>query len=158
MPASRETILNALVAQLATTTFTQPIGYEQLETWAVPISRRLKLFNEIPAEQQPCLFQVEHDEDYQQSERGNSIGLPRKTILNVSLIVYFRASDEYPGGPTINYILEGIERAMAPDSPQNVYTIGGLVNKCWILGKPFKDPADIDDQGILIVPVKILIP
>lgn len=158
MPADRETVLNGLLTVLGTVTFAVPLGMRAVTTWASTPSRRLKLWNQIEPEHKPCLFQVEHDEDYQQSERGNSVGLPRKTVLDVSLVCYFKASDDEPGGPTINTIIKAIEDKFKPDSPQNTFSIGGLVYRCWIQGKVFKDPGDIDNDGILIVPVKILMP
>ncbi len=37
-------------------------------------------------------------------------------------------------------------------------TLGGLVQRVWIDGEAFRDPGDLDSQGLVIVPLKIQYP
>ena len=37
-------------------------------------------------------------------------------------------------------------------------TLGGLVHHCFIDGKVFKDPGDLDGQALIIVPITVLAP
>lgn len=151
--ASRETILDALLARLTTVQFQHQVG--GVLSWNL-LSRRLQLFDEVDKSQQPCCFQVEHEETYEQPGIGNP---PRRT-LRVSLFCYARTpSGGTVGGSLLNYMLEGIESALAPDNPATgLCTLGGQAYQCVIEGQVFKDPGDLDEQAMLIVPIRIMWP
>lgn len=123
------------------------------------VSRRVKLFHDVDkAAMQPACYQAEHDEDQQPNT-----STPGKVILSASWIIYFASSDLQPGAVTQNRILRGVRRALRslptdPGYSDRRNTLGGLVYYARIEGKIFKDPGDIDDQGMLIVPIKILVP
>lgn len=142
MATTREQVLTALFNQLQTM---QGIVYA---------SRRLKLWDAV--DQQPALFMAEHREDKTSTPRG----VPNKLLMTVSLFIYFKASDEAPGSITMNNLLDALDSILSPPAymPDNTYTIGGLVNRCWINGTVLKDPGDIDGQGVAIVPLQILFP
>jgi hypothetical protein len=136
-----ETLKNLLVSNLAQ-------DYRK-------ISRRLLLWSDVPVEDQPALFLVEHKEDFAKEGRG----LPRKQIFKASLIAYFDASDPLTvGGTLINNALDAIEAVLATPPGFEAQTLGGIVNRCWIEGEIFKVPGDIDGQAMLIVPILILTP
>ncbi len=121
-------------------------------------SRRLKLWNDVPRNERPALFQAEHAELHtRQSETSG------KRELNVSLFVYTDASDKKtPGSIELNEILDALEDALKPTGADMVFrgrqTLGGLCEHAFIDGEVFKDPGDLDDDGMLIVPIKILMP
>jgi hypothetical protein len=119
------------------------------------VTRRLKLFSDVPATQQPYLCLTEHDEEYQKTMDG----MPPILVLPVTLVMYIHTVDEVsPLSPTINAIMDAIDTFFYPDNPNGRFTLGGLVTRCWIEGKIFKDPGDLDDQGLVTVPVRILVP
>ena len=151
--ATRETILDALFQRLRGVQFSSQIsGTLQ---WRL-IDRRLRLYGEVDKSSQPCCFQVEHEEVYEQPGIGNP---PRRT-LTVSLFCYAQAPvGGTVGGSLLNYMMEGIESALAPDSPATgLCTLGGQVYQCVIEGRVFKDPGDLDEQAMLIVPIRIMWP
>jgi len=39
-----------------------------------------------------------------------------------------------------------------------VFSLGGMVDHCWVEGETLKDPGDLDGQGLIIVPLNILLP
>ena len=55
-------------------------------------------------------------------------------------------------------ILDAVQALFPADDPDRVQTLGGLVHHCFISGKLFKDPGDLDGQALIIVPIKILVP
>lgn len=125
----------------------------------VTVSRRVKLFADVASEQQPACFQAEWA-----SEEAQVTGMPYKTTLMANWIVYqCVAKDKNAlGAVENNLILGGIRKVLAP-KPIDVgfpkrNTLGGLVHHCFISGRIFKDPGDIDDQGMMVVPIKLLVP
>jgi len=155
MPALREPVFLALLAVAQSASWDTPA-----RTW-VSTSRRVKLFNEVMPSQQPALFQAEHDENIAQVSN-----MPYKQVWNATWIIYQCTGNDPMAEPTIenNLILDALFAAMVPKIQAGVSfdpkrnTLGGLVHHCYIDGDIFKDPGDIDKQGMLVVPIKILVP
>jgi hypothetical protein len=118
------------------------------------VSRRLKLWSDVPKSQRPALFVTEHREqpNYQ------SEALPTKTTLSVDLFIYIDASDRNTiPAAALNTMMDALEAALKPQpSDNNRQTLGGLVSHCRIDGAVLKDPGDLDGDGLLWVPLKIL--
>jgi hypothetical protein len=56
-------------------------------------------------------------------------------------------------------VLDAVDAAFAPDDLSGeACTLGGLVIHAWIDGAVFKDAGDLDQQAMLIVPIKLLVP
>ena len=124
------------------------------------LSRRVKLFNEVPSEMQPACFQAEHG-----TLEKQTTGMPYKTTLNATWIIYQAVSKSPEGIGAIenNIILKGVRTALAPKPNDPGFmdkrnTLNGLVYHCFIDGLLFKDPGDIDGQGMMTVPIKLLVP
>jgi hypothetical protein len=102
------------------------------------------------------MYLVEHEETDQFQGRG----LPTKRHLYVSVFCYAStASESIVGGTLLNMMLAGVEDVMAPDnSVSEVLTLGGRAEWCRIEGRIFKDPGDIDGQGLLIIPIAMMLP
>lgn len=126
----------------------------------VEVSRRVKLFSDVPSEFQPACFQAEHGTTERQVT-----GMPYKTVLEATWIIY-QCVARVPAGIGArenNLILRGVREALAP-LPQDPgfmdkrNTLNGLVYHCYIDGRLFKDPGDIDGQGMMTIPIKLLVP
>lgn len=121
-------------------------------------SRRVRLFSD--SGQQPACYQAEYADNVDQ--RTN---LAYREIWEANWIVYQQTAKEPKLIPTTenNLILGAIRKALQP-LPADVgfhderCTLNGLVHHCFIQGRIFKDPGDIDQQGMLVVPIKLLIP
>jgi hypothetical protein len=154
MTPTREAVMTALVALLETTTF---VRLATTETRFRRVSRRLKLWTDVPPSEQPALFITEHDENLAyQSE-----GLPGKTTMGCDLFIYFATGKDKNATPSIdlNHILDGIDAVLKPAAAYGFkQTLGGLVSHVRIEGKIFKDPGDTDDQGLIVIPLKIFVP
>lgn len=122
-------------------------------------SRRLRLWDQVDKGDRPALFLSENSIERigYQSET-----LPRKE-MTPNVIVYTHAPHDDPDPPAakLNRILDAIEAAIAPagrDLLTGKQTLGGLVSHVYISGDVEKDPGDLDGDGILIVPLSILVP
>ena len=141
-PPSRESVMTAFFGKLQ---ILRPVPF-------ITLSRKLKLWNETPLEEQPALFMVEHLERPHPSTRG----LPRRTEWEIELYIYARAPDQNVFGSAIlNNLLDTVEAALAPDAAENVLTLNGLVYRIWSEGEIRKDPGDLDGQAVAIFPWRI---
>jgi hypothetical protein len=153
MISSREAIISALCARLANAQFSTPIN--GLTSWAL-LSRRLRLWSDVSAADQPALFVTEHAENVV----GPGDMVPAKTTLAVDLFIYIAAGKDPNAIPAsaLNIALDALTAVLAPPPGASRQTLGGLVAHCRIEGRVIKDPGDLDGQGLAIVPVKILAP
>jgi hypothetical protein len=153
MTQSREAIMEALVARLAQAQFATPInGYD---SWAL-LSRRLKLWSDVASADQPALFVTDHGENLTYSAEA----LPVKRTLNIDLFVYVASGKDPDAIPArdLNIALDALAVCLAPDPASGRQTLDGLVTHCRIEGRIVKDPGDLDGQGLVLVPVRILAP
>ena len=154
--ASREQIMQALFALAQTVTWTDPNTGEQMTFQKT--SRRLLSFGD--AQVYPTLCQIEGDEVIAQRS-----GLPHRVTITAAWVIFHndgldRTLPNVPAA-TNNAILDAVLSVLAPagaDIPNNRNTLGGLAYRVWVEGKVLKDPGDLDGQGILVVPVKVLLP
>ena len=126
----------------------------------VTVSRRVKLFSDVPSDQQPACFQAEWA-----SEEVQASNMPYKTTLMANWIVFQAVAKDASalGAVENNHILKGIRRVLEPAPTDKGFqdrrnTLNGLVHHCFISGRIFKDPGDIDGQGMLVIPIKLLVP
>lgn len=124
------------------------------------VSRRVRLFADVPSESQPACFQAEHGDTY-----GQVTGMPYKTVLEANWIIYHCVGKDQSAIPAIenNLIIQACRAELAPKPADPGYldnrnTLNGLVHHCFISGRVFKDPGDIDDQAMIVIPIKLLVP
>ena len=152
MNVAREAVMSALVALLRGAVFAQPVNGQ---SGFVVVSRRLKLWSDVPKSQRPALFVTEHRE--QQNYQNEA--LPAKTTLSVDLLIYLDSSGRNTvSASALNTMMDAIEAALKP-APMagNRQTLGGLVSHCRVDGAVLKDPGDLDGDGLLWVPLKIFV-
>ena len=151
MTATREQAMVALFNTLKSATMADNV------TPAFKLaSRRIKLWGDVPAQQQPALFLIEtHETRMQQPPQG----MPSKLLMKASAVVYTSTPDTGIPSTAMNLALDSIERALKPDDlSRNVFTLGGIVYRCWVEGNIIKTPGDLDGQGMAIVPILMLLP
>lgn len=158
-PVNLALIKNTLLALGASVTFSTPIN--GFSTWAVPPSRRLKLWNQVDNSIQPAAFLVQHRERYEKS----GVGLTKR-YLEMGFYCYAPAGDPTSGligDDMLDIMISGFEAAFqaASDATRNEVTLNGLVYWCRINkggGLFIRDPGDLDNQAMLVLPVEILLP
>ena len=118
----------------------------------VTVSRKLKHWNDVPAEAQPALFQAQRSEVHQVVT-----GAPNKALLTLDLYVYVRTTGDDSPSTKLNNVLDGIFTALAP-SPINGRTNLGIAGVEWVKieGTIETDEGTLGDQAVAIVPVHIL--
>jgi hypothetical protein len=126
----------------------------------VTISRRICLFSDVASLQQPACFQTEWASDEVQVSN-----MPYKTTLMAAWTVFQSIAKDKKALGTVenNLIIGGCRKVLAPQPgdpgfPDKRNTLNGLVHHCFISGRIFKDPGDIDDQGMIVIPIKLLVP
>ena len=145
----REAIFAALFALVSPTS---------VYAWASTPSRRLKLWGDVPLDQRPALYQFEGvEEDVTWTNLANP-----KVVLQAKLFVYLNSKDTSVIGATqMNQVLNAIYGALIPTGPdaaaRGLQTLGGLVQWARIQGKVFRDPGDLDGDGLAIVPISMLV-
>lgn len=144
MSASREDILNALLAALATTAAFKLV------------SRRDRAPESVGMAQSPALFIVEPGEDYKRP----SPSMPPERVLNVEAIFYNDVGEDQNAIPLtdVNNALDALDLALRPTSPSNFFTLGGLAYAVWIDGKVRKSTGAKTGKAGAIVPISILLP
>lgn len=138
--ASREAVYAALLAQVATA--------QGVKT----VTRRLKHWQDVPAEEQPAVY-IEHTGEVRQQTRGQ----PARVVLECNLWVYV-ATAEQEVGPVLNPVLDAIDVVLDPvEAEGNVNTLGGVVHHCWIEGQTQIFEGDLGAEAVATIPVKILV-
>lgn len=159
MIVDEETILSTLFALTEQVTWRR--SGDASDRSFLTRSRRVKLFSDVSLSEQPACFQAEHGTTEEQVT-----GMPYKSVIEAAWVIYQAIAQEGPqieGTVENNLILGGVRAALAP-SPRDPgffdkrNTLGGIVHHCFISGRVFKDPGDIDGQGMLVVPIKVLVP
>jgi len=113
--------------------------------------RKLKHWSDVPASQQPALFQAQKNE---LAHRQQGVG----TVWTLTVDVYIYTSSTGSDFPStqLNNIADAIEAALQPDNPvRNTNTLGGLVQHCRIEGAIETDEGTLGDQAVAIIPIVI---
>ena len=142
MSASRESILNAVLAKIAATQNFVTIG------------RRNRGSNAIGPAQSPALFLLGDSERYE-----TTIKFPRKLVL-VQKLVYLNDVGPDPTlipETAINNALDALDQLLVPDYDGRC-TLGGLVYSALIKGAVKKAPGDATGKSIAIVPLELMLP
>lgn len=112
---------------------------------------------------QPALFIIAVKEHH----APRPAGVPTKLTLRGFLILYAPApvvnqdigSETQLGETTLNVLFQAIDTALMPDNlSTGKFTIGGLVEHCWIEDDTDLDPGIFTNQAAAIIPLRILVP
>lgn len=134
------------------------------DSYAYPFSsRRMKIWDDVALINKPALFL---DEEKESHERSNH---PTPAVRTLRYMVYiFTQADPSLGSDCTNVpvtqlndlfdLIDPVQGGILKpnDTMQNRQTLGGLVYDCYIEGQVVKVPGDLDNQGVLIFPVKVI--
>ena len=149
LSVNRDTVLSALFSRLSLITFSTPV--RGVSNFTI-CSRRLRHWSDVPKSERPALFMVCHGE----SSVYRAENVPAYTTMSVKLFIYTDGSDKLSVPDTdISIILDAIDRALSPGPGEARQTLGGLVSHCRIDGEILRDPGDMDDDGLIIVPILV---
>jgi len=149
---TREPIFAALFALGQSLAWTDP--ETQISQGFGYSNRRIQTSDQIPAELMPALLQGVGPEEFKVSP-----GLPPRRTLSANWLIYYKPNHTpLTTDPLTNAIMDGVESVFVPDSLNGTVTLGGLVAHAWIEGEVFKAAGDLNDQAMIVVPIKLLIP
>jgi hypothetical protein len=120
-------------------------------------SRKLRHFDSVKSAEMPALFQAQNPETYQ---RTVADGPPKRT-MHFSIWIYTADAQQPEVIPSqqINNIVDAIEAALAPSPLTGMFTLGGLVHRCWIEGTiEIYEGVTSDGKSIAIIPIAVLMP
>jgi hypothetical protein len=148
----------AIVASLSPLTLslapTANAASVSLSSGFLTTGRRLLKWTDVSS--QPALFLRSEDEESEWPQG------PLQTLtLRAEAYIYSNAGANPDVVPEtmLNNLLDAIDAAMAPDNAQSrLFTLGGLVAWCRIVGRIEKDTGDLDGQAMARVPIEILVP
>jgi hypothetical protein len=147
--ATREQIMTALVVALA--------GIQAQGVGLKAIGRRVRDPENVPGTDRPALFLTEHEDTWEKQ----AINLPPRRELNIWALLYTDVGTNENAIPMtqINYFIEAIEAALAPDTPfLNRFTLGGLVFNCMLDGNGIRAAGDTTGKSLAAIPIKIILP
>ena len=114
-------------------------------------SRRLLHWNDVPLEDQPAIFMAQGD----QTPERKSWDLPPGWNLFVNVYIYVAVPDGEAPAPVLNAVLDALEAALTPTTPNNLLTLNGLCKSCFIADTIETFEGTLGSQEVAIVPIVI---
>ena len=158
---SREQVSNALLNLLLTASFVTLNSQGQAINF-VTSGRRLRFWDEVNGSMMPALFLTELKENHVRQDLQTPA--VRTVMYHAFIYINDGANKAASVTPitTLNNILDSIDPryggVLKPDNVSNRQTLGNLVWDCYIEGEPEKMPGDLDGQGLMIIPIKVIMP
>lgn len=110
--------------------------------------------DDVPQTNQPALILCRGPQNFSQKAYGVT-----KITWRCFFLIYFRSDNlktvnTYPDQVT-DPVLDSIEQLFQPQGNDQAFTLGGLVQNCWLDGMAVADPGIVDGQAIILCPVSI---
>lgn len=161
MTVTREQVGNALLNLLLTASFVTVNSQGQAINF-VTSGRRLRFWDEVPGAMMPAIFLTEVKESHLRGDLQTPA--VRSIMYHAFIYINDGANKAAVVTPitTLNNILDSIDPVfggvLKPQTMSNRQTLGGLVYDCYIDGEPEKVPGDLDGQGLMTIPIKVIMP
>lgn len=148
--ATRQQIFTALFNLLKT--LPPPPQFSQWNTF----TQKIQQWDDYTAAQQPVMTLFRGAQNFKLTAVGTT-----RFQWKVLLLIYFRTdgfqtSNTYPDQVT-DVVLDNIEQLFTPQGNNKYFTLGGLVQNCWIDGNIYSDPAIVIDQAVVLCPISIVV-
>lgn len=121
----------------------------------ITTSRKMVLWDQLGPDQKPALYLQVPGEDHLHEQAE---GIPDVTVLTANVFIYAHVGDGQVGSTILNALLDALSTALTPNVMTGRTTLGGLVSHVWIEGTVFRDPGDLDNEAVAVVPLRILVP
>jgi hypothetical protein len=113
-------------------------------------SRRIEHWANVPPAEQPAMFQMQTAETAEVTTK-----LPTKWTFHVDLYLYAVTNDGRAPAQVLNPLIDAVCNQLKPQFCDQ--TLGGLVHRCRIAGAIRTDEGALGDQGVVIIPIEILV-
>jgi hypothetical protein len=116
-------------------------------------SRRLKHWDNVPAQEQPAWF-ISQTGEVAETESG----MPTKLKLNVEIYIYAKLQDKQDPGPVLNPLIDAVYNILNTPNPITGRNELNLNNVAYarVEGNIQIDEGTLDNQAVAIIPVVIL--
>jgi hypothetical protein len=144
---TRNQIMDALKSQLS----------DNMTTVKNFVRKYQEFSNTSLSAEMPLLMICKPKESYPQRA---ITGLPPKRTWTVEIIINISVGQDQSVIPdeTVCDIMDDLDNALRPPTGQDVLTLGGLVDHCYIMGDVVLIPGDLDGIGMIHVPLEIVVP
>lgn len=117
-------------------------------------SRKLKIYSDVTSAECPAIYQNQTGESVSQK-----INQPRITTMKCDWYLYLndKGDRQTPPSTRINDFMTSIDKLFLPDAGLATFTLGGLVQHCFINGEVRIVEGVLGDYSIAIIPINILI-
>jgi len=120
-------------------------------------TRKLRVWEEVPTEDQPALLQLQRTETIQKTK-----GLPGKWTLGIELYLYANTNQlgdtSIIASQVLNPLIDAVVNSLTIDDVMNdACTLGGLVSSCYIAGTIQTFEGNLGDQAACIIPINLVI-
>ncbi|MGO9622367.1 MAG: hypothetical protein ACLPT6_13305 [Desulfobaccales bacterium] len=122
----------------------------------VTASRRLVHWTDVPAVEQPAIYQAEMREGARRVGRG----YPAKWTLGVSLFLYVNVGNDKNAVPSmiLNPLIDAVVAQLEASASQEEQTLGGLVSSCHVDGEILiAEGGALGPQAAALIPVEIIV-
>lgn len=116
-------------------------------------SRKLKHWNDVPANQRPALFMAQANAI---AMPPAIIGQPTKWMLPVHLHIYLSTQGATSPGEVMNPIMDALDAMFSANPGRGIQTLGGLVQWARIEGTIETSEGTMGPDEIAVVPINIL--
>jgi hypothetical protein len=113
-----------------------------------------KIWSKVPPGAQPAMYLVDVGETVVQNQ---AYGLS-KYLLHFEILLYVRADASPQAIPAVflRTLRDAIDAQMQSTPPGERQTLGGVVYHAWIEGEVLVDGGILDQQCVVMIPVKVL--
>lgn len=158
---TREQIATALLNLLLTASFVT-LGSQGQAIGFVTSGRRFRTWEDVNGSQQPAIFLTEPKEHHARQE----LITPAVRVITYDAFVYINDGANKAATVTavtsLNNILDAIDPitggVLKPSPLSDRQTLGNIVYDCWIEGEVVKVPGDLNGQGVMVIPIKVILP
>lgn len=113
-------------------------------------SRRIEHWANVPPAEQPAMFQMQTTEVAEVTTK-----MPTKWTFHVDLYLYAATNDGRAPAQVLNPLIDAVCDRLKPQFCDQ--TLNGLVHRCRIVGGIRTDEGALGDQGVVIIPIEILV-
>lgn len=144
MNSSREIIYGALFAKLQAAV--GPLGFNTM-------SRRSRLWTEVPVEEQPAMFMRQVHE--KTIVAGREIPTKWELLVDVPIYVFAGPGRDDSAAPLMNAAIDNIEKLFPIGGPVK-QDLNGLVVEARIFGDIMIGEDNLTGQGIAVIPIRVV--
>ena len=145
-PPDTEPIMAALFALALT--------LQNSSTPFVVMSRRMRHFNDVPAEQMPAFFQYQAPGvSTTKGERG--LPVKKRRVLWIAYLPGSQSLDDTVS-PAMNAYYDALSNLLLPDFTNPRQTLGGLCTACYEDGQGLADEGLLTTPSLIVIPITIL--